>query len=91
MAKSTVLDKAIRMCDVSREERRKNFNKVDRPLLNLFTKGTYEDLFALGDEIERMYANKEINKEDYRILSKHYAQAERWINARRRNPDLFKK
>ena len=82
MAKSTVLDKAIRMCDVSNEEKQKNYSKLSKRLLRFVTMGTFKDLFEDKQEIERAYKSGSISEEHYKTLRRESAEAETGIRRR---------
>ena len=82
MAKSTVLDKAIRMCDASNEEKQKNYNKLSKRLLRFVTMGTFKDLFEDRKEIERAYKSGSITEEHYKALRRESVEAETGIRRR---------
>lgn len=84
MAKNTVLDKAIRLCDVSREEKAQNFREFDRKILRFRGTGTWKEFCDLSDQITKVYNNGGLLKSDSATLQKHYSQIERYVLSRER-------
>lgn len=77
--KSKIIDKAIKACDISNEEKDKNFRGFYKNLRKVAEGGTLEELVALRKEMNQVNKNGGFKKQDYSILLKNDQEAERKV------------
>lgn len=81
---SKTIDEAIKVRDVSNDEKDKNFREFYKKLRKIAENGTFEDLSVVRKEIEKVYKNGGFKKSDYAILQKDDLEAERYTIRRLR-------